>query len=359
MPSLWEHTEPHVFYPHWPGQKNTLPAPEPHLLRDLLWFSTSGSTGTPRWIGLSRAGLLASAAAVNAHLALTSTDRWLRVLPLFHVGGFSIHARAQQGQVPVIESDERWSPTAFTQLCVQEKITLTSLVPTQLYDLVTAQQKAPGSLRAIIIGGAALDPHVAQAARALGWPILCSYGMTEAASQIATQPLSSTAPPSDDLHVLPHWQTRVEADDRLALHGPALYQGQLQLTIDGWYLSEAPDWHLTTDRVQLIRHATHTQLRFLSRHDEWVKILGEKINLASVRAAVDHWAHTHHWTGDHALYLDPDPRRGHHLHLHTTSALSADDLTALNTTLAGPARITRHSLVDHIPRSPLGKPLAR
>ena len=59
-----------------------------------ILFATSGSSGQPKWIRHTRASLLASAAAVNQRFHATEQDVWLRALPLFHVGGMGIAARA-------------------------------------------------------------------------------------------------------------------------------------------------------------------------------------------------------------------------------------------------------------------------
>src|SRR4051812_23438722 len=58
-----------------------------------IWVATSGST-TVKWVGLSKASILASAHAVNEHLMSTSKDIWVHALPDFHVGGLGIWARS-------------------------------------------------------------------------------------------------------------------------------------------------------------------------------------------------------------------------------------------------------------------------
>ena len=61
-----------------------------------------------------------------------------------------------------------------------------SLVPAQVLDLVRAGLRPPPVLRAIVVGGGAISAELYRDARALGWPVLPSYGMTECCSQIAT-----------------------------------------------------------------------------------------------------------------------------------------------------------------------------
>src|SRR5688500_17581025 len=59
-------------------------------LRAHVWLATSGTTGTLKLAALSKDALLASAAAVNHHLASDARDVWCCVLPAFHVGGLGI-----------------------------------------------------------------------------------------------------------------------------------------------------------------------------------------------------------------------------------------------------------------------------
>src|SRR5207253_1068669 len=84
-----------------------------------------------------------------------------------------------------------WNPARTVKKWKDRKVTLTSLVPTQVFDLVSANLTAPKNLRAAVIGGGALDPSLYLKARELGWALLPSYGLTECASQVATASLDS------------------------------------------------------------------------------------------------------------------------------------------------------------------------
>src|SRR5687768_13502196 len=74
-----------------------MPREEEARLRSLVidlqahvWLATSGTTGALKLAALSKDALLASAAAVNRHLASDAGDVWCCVLPGFHVGGLGI-----------------------------------------------------------------------------------------------------------------------------------------------------------------------------------------------------------------------------------------------------------------------------
>ena len=116
-----------------------------------VWIATSGTSGSLKLAALSKKAMLASALAVNRHLEAGNDDIWCSVLPAFHVGGLAIYARAWLTGSRVLSAG--WSAGDFIELAGREQVTLTSLVPAQLTDLVRTQVQAPPSLRAIVVGG--------------------------------------------------------------------------------------------------------------------------------------------------------------------------------------------------------------
>jgi O-succinylbenzoic acid--CoA ligase len=317
-------------------------------------FTTSGSEGQPKWVLLSKQALQASAKAVNEHLEVTHTDRWLIALPQHHVGGWSIRERVELAGVPWHELTERWSAQGFYAACAEHGITLSSLVPAQVYDLVQAGLHAPASLRAIIVGGGTLALELGLRAQQLGWPVLQSYGMTEAASQIATEPLDHlyTGFNPEDLELLPHWQVKVEAEERLILTGPALATGcAWQKQTGTWRWQALGESYLTRDRVSLWQHGRRQFLRFLGREAEMLKILGELVSLQALQTVLS--SITPHAT----IVTQPHPRRGHALLLvHELSAPEAEQVRQqYDAQVRSFERIQAMQAVAQLPRSELGK----
>ena len=247
--------------------------PDIQELQNHVLFETSGSSGTSKWVALSKPALLASAAAVNSHLKVTHDSCWGLALPLNHVGGFGILARAYQSGCRVAIFTGKWSPYDFHQWLDHAKVTHTSLVPTQVHDLVKAGLRPPVHLSAAVVGGGQLDPATGQAARDFGWPVLASYGMTEAGSQIATQGLEAleTTYQHAPLPVLPLWKTRLSDDGLLEISGAALFSGHLS---GNHFIPRPGPWHTTSDRVSL-RDGLLTPL---GRADLLIKILGELVD---------------------------------------------------------------------------------
>lgn len=333
--------------------------PTPDFSAESAWaFATSGSSGRARWIVHQRAGLIASAQAVNAHLNVSATSHWGLLLPVWHVGGFSVLTRAHTADCRWSAWRQKWQAQAARDWLEQEQITHASLVPTQVHDLVQQHCPAPPALQAIVVGGGHLSQATGQAARDLGWPVLASYGMTEAASQIATQPLESRHQPfaTVPLMILPHWQTRCDSGHRLSIRGPSLFSGELLARADGtWQWQARGDaWHATQDRVEL---SPAGQLRVLGRSDFIVKILGELVDpLALESQLVALGLPESHI----ALIAVPDARREHALCLcHEATAVStatiAEALQRYHQHCAGHLRITQSAACSAFPRSDLGK----
>ncbi len=312
-------------------------------LRAHVWIATSGTTGALRLVALSKQAILASARAVNAHLDASSGDTWACVLPTFHVAGLGIYARAMLTKSRVVAAD--WDARQFVRTVTTEHVTLASLVPAQVRDLVALDERAPRSMRAIVVGGGATPHDLYSAARERGWPVLPSYGMTEACSQIAT-----ARGESEELYVLPHITVRSEVDQRLAFRGSSLLTGYAHFDerqravfvdpkVDGWFVSE--------DRGEVVDDV----LRPLGRAGGFVKIGGESVDLARLDAILD----SVRQTADAAIIAVPDDRLGHVIHLAATSDDVKQIVEAFNARVLPFERIRAVRRVTAIPRSPLGK----
>jgi O-succinylbenzoic acid--CoA ligase len=248
-------------------------------------FATSGSSGRPKLVAHSAASLRASAEAVNVHLGCGPQDVWLRALPLYHVGGFGMHVRAELAGGRVAVLDAPWSPEALTAGITAAGATVLSLVPTQVYDIAQSRLRCPATLRAAVVGGGRLDPALADRARDLGWPLLASYGSTEAGSQVATE-----REPGSGMVVLGGWEVRVSDRGELEIRGAALFEGYWEPDHEtGRYRFRDPEsadgWFATGDAAELNRRADGTRLAHLCRLGRTVKLLGELVDLDALEAA--------------------------------------------------------------------------
>lgn len=169
----------------------TPPAPERPWPMDeaRIAVRTSGTTGAPRWASLTTGQLLLSAFASATRLGLDPADRWLCCLPLHHVGGLQTALRsAWYGTTLVLEPG--FDPARVAAALDGGEATLVSLVPQMLARVLDARPPGrpfPPTLRVILLGGAPCPPELLARCRAIAAPVALTWGMTEAASQVATR----------------------------------------------------------------------------------------------------------------------------------------------------------------------------
>ncbi len=314
-------------------------------------FPTSGSSGAPKYVQLGLTAMKCSALSINQALAVTEDDVFLRALPDFHVGGFMVGFRAALAGASLVEYEGNWDPRELVKLIEESATSISSLVPTQLVDLVKAELACPPSLRAVVIGGARLEESIANAARALGWPVLASFGMSEASSQVATQLPDS----GEQMRVLDHWQLSTDPEDRLILRGPALFDGYWRRAESEWQFDprEGDSW-CSSDRVELVDGG----LRPIGRADRIVKILGEQVDLDWLESRVKAFADPS--VRDQLILIAlPDLRRGCQLCL--VGDCFAGELESLrqsaNSNFDSLHQIGCSYPLSPLPTSSLGKPM--
>jgi len=165
-----------------------------------LILHTSGSTGRPKRVPLSHANLAISAGNVARSYTLSSSDVSLCVMPLFHVHGLVASTLATLSTGGTVVVPTKFSPLSFWQIAKEHGATWYSAVPT-IHQLLLARVKkdAPrpagaDKLRFIRSCSAALPSQVMHDLEAaFGAPVLQAYGMTEAAHQMASNPLPPAA----------------------------------------------------------------------------------------------------------------------------------------------------------------------
>jgi acyl-CoA synthetase (AMP-forming)/AMP-acid ligase II len=172
------------------------PAADPAVNDVALILHTSGSTGRPKRVPLTHANLSISAGNVARSYALTSSDVSLCVMPLFHVHGLVASTLATLATGGTVVVPGKFSPLSFWRVAREYGVTWYSAVPT-LHQLLLARAE-PGApkpagaekLRFIRSCSASLPPQVMHDLEsAFGAPVLEAYGMTEAAHQMASNPL--------------------------------------------------------------------------------------------------------------------------------------------------------------------------
>lgn len=216
--------------------------PQLDLDRDASIMFTSGSSDEPKAVLHTLGNHYYNALGSNENIALVEADRWLLVLPLYHVGGVAILFRTLLCGAAVVlpEGKETTSETIK-----KNRISHMSMVTTQLYRMLREPHGADitAGLKTVLLGGSAIPERLLNAACLTGLPLCTSYGSTEMASQICT------TSPSDTLdHLLTsgrplkYREVRVSDDGEIMVKGKTLFKGYVEgnrllpaVDDDGWF----------------------------------------------------------------------------------------------------------------------------
>ena len=160
-----------------------------------LVLHTSGTTSRPKIVPLRQRNLTATARNIRETLQLTSRDRCLNIMPLFHIHGLMAGVLASVGA-----GGCTWCSPGFNAMQVfgwlrESKPSWYTAVPTMHQLILTraprnADVLAETDLRLIRSSSSSLPPTVmAELEDTFGAPVIESYGMTEAAHQMSSNPL--------------------------------------------------------------------------------------------------------------------------------------------------------------------------
>ena len=294
------------------GLIDVMSADAQHLLHpDLaLLLSTSGSTGSPKLVRLSRENVTANAEAIATALELTAHDRGITSLPLHYCYGLSVlHSTLLVGG-SIVVTDAPVTEDAFWRLREETRATLFAGVP-HTFDLVDDRLRGdlPG-LRLVTQAGGGLGAdrvrEIARTGAAKGWQLAVMYGQTEATARMAILPgrdvlahAGSVGRPITDSHFRLDHDVPGGSDEvgELVFSGPGVMLG---------YAEHADDLALGRMITELRtgdlgRIDPDGRVRIVGRRDQVAKIMGLRIDLTRVTDALT--------AGGHDVVVTADARR--------------------------------------------------
>lgn len=291
---------------------------------------TSGSTGVPKRVRLSRAAVLASVHASARRLG--GSGRWLLALPASYVAGLQVICRSLvAGHAPVVLDDHG----SFAEAA--RDADFVSLVPTQLHRLLDTDADALRAFHTVLLGGGPIDPALRARADEAGVNVVATYGSAETAGGCVY-----------DGYALDGVALKIDNDGRIRIAGPTLFDGYedpvltAEVLVDGWFLTSDAG-HLDEDG----------RLHVLGRIDDMVVTGGVNVPAPAVAARL----REHPAIVAAEVLGVPDEEWGNRVVAFVVGRLSADDARDW-VAEAHPRSWAPRQLVavEDIPLLPNGKP---
>lgn len=212
---------------------------------DFVVVQTSGSTGEPKQIELSKSEMIKSAQRTIEYFGLKNGDRLLHSLPCRYIAGKMMAVRAIVGKMDLVTVD----PSGDFELLTNETFAFGAMVPNQVFKILksTSGKKKLEKIQNLLIGGTAIPATLETQISRLKSRVVSTYGMTETASHIAIRELSGKNC-SDIYNCLPGISVTSDENECLQIHVPE-FKTPLQ----------------TNDIAEIL---SHTNFRILGRVDD-------------------------------------------------------------------------------------------
>ncbi|GAA4596599.1 acyl-CoA synthetase (AMP-forming)/AMP-acid ligase II [Actinoplanes octamycinicus] len=203
-----------------------------------LLLTTSGSTGNPKLVRLSRSAVLANAGQVADSLGITGADVAITTLPLFYSYGLSVlHSHLLRGATVVLERTGIMQRD-FWAAVDEHRVSSMALVPYQ-YEMLRRLRFDPAkypSLRTITQAGGRLRTELvsefAGRMAAVGGRMFVMYGQTEAAPRMATLPAERIADKLGSVGLPMAGASFTIEDGEVVYRGPNVMMGYAESAAD-------------------------------------------------------------------------------------------------------------------------------
>lgn len=321
-----------------------------------LLLSTSGTTGSPKLVRLSRDNVASNATAIAEYLGLTASDRAVTTLPLHYCYGLSVlHSHLVVG-ASIVLTDLSVVDECFWDLVARTGVTGLAGVP-HTFDLLAAsgfEDRDLPTLRRVTQAGGRLAPddvrRWSRSGRSRGWDLVVMYGATEATARMAWLPpgLAEEHPGSIGVPI-PGGHLRLDesVDDRPGV-GELVYSGPNVML---GYAEEPADLALPRVTTELrtgdLAREREGLFEVVGRRNRWGKVFGLRLDLdaveRSLRTEVDR----------HARVV----ATGRAVHAFVTSGRGSTAARSLVADQCGiPQHAVRVSVVPQVPHTSSGKP---
>ena len=336
-----------------------------------LILHTSGTTSRPKIVPLLQSNVAASAEHIRVSLNLTSTNRCMNVMPLFHIHGLIAAVTASLSAGASVWCAPGFDALRFFGWMKEAEPTWFTAVPTMHQAILSragrnADVIAGTPLRFLRSSSASLPAQVMVALQdTFGAPVIEGYGMTEAAHQMASNPLPPQAqkPGAVGLEAGPLVRIAHEVEDRLidgtgevVISGPNVtpgYEGNPEANAKSFFEADGARWFRTGDQGAF---DAERYLQLTGRLKEIINRGGEKISPLEVDGVLlDHPDITQVVT-----FALPHPKLGEEvaaaLVLKDGSTATERDIRAFASERMADFKVPRRVIIlEEIPKGATGK----
>lgn len=230
-------------------------------------FKSSGSTGEPKDITLSKHFLIESAQRTIDLFDINSSDTLLLALNTSFMGGLMMIVRALVAKCHLLYIPPQ--SVSSENLKNLPPIKLASFVPIQLKKILHKEEDVVKQIQYVLIGGAPIDEdleHLIHNTKSL-CTFYHTYGMTETASHVALKNISQQ---EEFYHALPGYSFSTDIKNCLTIH-----------------YHKSPSWTIQTNDIVNLYSPQHFQ--WIGRSDFVINSGGIKFNLETAEEQIAHF----------------------------------------------------------------------
>lgn len=336
-----------------------------------LILHTSGTTSRPKIVPLLQSNVAASAEHVSVSLELSATDRCMNVMPLFHIHGLIAAVSASLAAGASVWCAPGFDALRFFGWMRDAKPTWYTAVPTMHQAILTRAKRnadviAETKLRFLRSSSASLPAQVMLALQeTFGAPVIEGYGMTEAAHQMASNPLGDGAQKPGSVGVAAGPMVRIaheienhlmEGTGEVVISGPNVtpgYESNPDANEKSFFMDAGKRWFRTGDQGAFDEDG---YLVLTGRLKEIINRGGEKISPLEVDdVLLDHPA-----VGQVVTFAVPHPKLGEEVAaavvLSEGAEASEKDIRSFAASRMADFKVPRKVIImDEIPKGATGK----
>ncbi|MEM1386817.1 MAG: acyl--CoA ligase [Pseudomonadota bacterium] len=336
-----------------------------------LILHTSGTTSRPKIVPLLQRNLAASARHIATNLALSHQDRCLNVMPLFHIHGLVAALSASLSAGGSVWCAPGFDALRFFGWLQEAQPSWYTAVPTMHQAILARAPRNRDVIEAVPLrflrsSSASLPgPVMETLAETFGAPVIEAYGMTEAAHQMASNPLPPRAqkPGAVGIPAGPAMRLAHEVEDRLidsvgevVISGPNVtpgYENNPDANASSFFEAEGARWFRTGDQGVF---DSDGYLTLTGRLKEIINRGGEKVSPLEV----DNVLSAHPAVAQVVTFALPHPKLGEEVAaaivLKEGAEASESEVRAFAAERIAAFKVPRKIvIVDEIPKGATGK----